>query len=139
MSEATHTHNEPNPTDLLQILINAKAAEDQAKANRIAAEKALLPFLESVPEGSKTTDIDGFKVTVTSRVNRRASGDQLAGLQREIRGNLCPVKMVPKLDEPGLKWLQNNEPDIYATAAQFFTATPGKPTVTIKAPLQGAA
>lgn len=129
------THNEPNVTNLLQQLINYKAAEERARANRIEAEQALLPFLESRDEGSVTTEIDGFKVTVTKRMNRRCSAAGFAAIRQDVPEALRPIKVKDALDEAGVRWLRDNEPELYARIAKHITATPGKPTLTIKVPL----
>ena len=44
---------------------------------------------------------------------------------------LRPVKMEPKLDETGVKWLQTNRPDLYAIMSKCLTVKPGKTGVKV--------
>ena len=46
---------------------------------------------------------------------------------------LLPLKVKELLDEKRLKYIRNNEPEVYAIFAKALTATPAKPNVTVEA------
>jgi hypothetical protein len=128
------THNENDQAEvLLQILLNAKIAEGEAKQARLTAEMELLPFLDCKDEGSATTQVGDFKVTVTSKVSRTCSAAGFAGIRKDIPDSLQPIEIKDALSLKGIRWLQANEPELYKKLAQHITAKPGKPSITIKA------
>ena len=86
-----------------------------------------------------TTELaSGHKVTVTCRINRRVNFKDWAALKADIPEAMRPFKLKEVLDETGLDWLRLNEPDLYAKIARVITASPGKPSFSIAAPLEAA-
>jgi hypothetical protein len=45
---------------------------------------------------------------------------------------LRPVEYVPKLDEKGFRWLQENNPGLYRIMARAVETKPGKVAVTVE-------
>lgn len=134
MSEA-QTHNEPDVAELAQQWLVAKACEDRARRERVKAEQAMLPFLEQKDEGSKTTELpSGHKVTVTNKFTRKLDLAGFDTVAAQIPPELHPIKIERKLDEKGVKWLQENAPEIYKLIAPHLTVTPAKPGVKVVAP-----
>ena len=122
-------------TAAAEALEAAKIAEAQATAARIDAETALIVLCGTLKdEGSTTVRQDGFKVTVTTRINRTVDeaviGAVRAAMPEALFENAFRTKW--EIATPGLRYLQNNEPDLYAIAAQAVTARPGKPAVAIE-------
>lgn len=122
-------------TRLIQALIDAKAAEDAARERRIDAETELLAELPiHKPEGSTTFKVDDYKVTVTTGVNRRID----SALIEHVRATIPPalfeqaVRWKPEANPAGIRYLQNNEPEVYTVLAQAITATPAKPSVRVE-------
>lgn len=123
-----------NIDTLSAALEAAKAAEMAATAARIEAESALLSLLGCKAEGSSTHKGSAYKVTVTGVVHRKVDEAALSA----VRAALPPAifdqafRFKPDVCTAGIKYLRNNEPALYAIAAQAITATPGKPSVRVE-------
>lgn len=115
-----------NVSALLADWVKAKAAEDAAQRQRRKIETQLESALEVPNEGSKTTEIDGFKVTVTQPVYRKVDAVAWEAIKTRISENLWPVKTKVEADPTGCKYLANNEPEIWAQIAEAFETKPGK-------------
>ena len=116
---------------LSRAWIQAKAAEDAAKARRIEIEESLVAQLGKRDEGSQTHDLGGFKVTVTGVINRSLDKEVWERIKEKIPEEKRPVVYEPKLDVTGIKWLQINDPDTYRIIAQALTVKPGKTNIKI--------
>jgi hypothetical protein len=109
--------------------------EMQLKVDEYAAE--IIEALGKKDEGSKTHNINGFKVEISQPVTRTADMDELAKIEAALAGDpkfpatVIKKKVVTSLDETGVKWYRDNEPAIYARLAAAITAKPGKTAVTI--------
>ena len=126
-------NNEPNLESLVARLAELKKLEDDAKLARVAHEARILPFLEQVEEGSKTTTLaNGTKVTVKNGYNRSLDQEGWKRIKHKIPENLHPVKLKEVLSETTLRYLKNNEPDFYKEMATVVTTSPAKPYLTIK-------
>lgn len=121
-------------TELKQLCgawLTAKAEEAAANKRRIDIENQIVALTGKRDEGAQTHDIDGYKIAVTGKVTRKMDWDKWLEVRGQIHENLWPVKMKPELDEKGVKWLQNNEPDIYALLP--IEVKPAKTAVEVKA------
>ena len=120
--------------ELCEALEAAKIEEEAAKQKRIDAENALLPFLAEKDEGSVTHRADGWKVTVTYGMNRSVDQAAVDAVRAAMPVALFENAFRPKWDLSitGLRYLQNNEPETYAIAAQAITAKPAKPSVCLE-------
>lgn len=109
--------------------------EMQAKIDEYAAE--MIDILGKKNEGSKTHNLNGFKVEISQPVTRSADMEKLAEIEAELAGDpkfpatVIKKKVVTSLDETGIKWYRDNEPAVYARLAEAITAKPGKTAVTI--------
>ena len=108
----------------------AKAAEQAANAARVAVEAKILAETGKKDEGSKTIELDRFKVTVTGKVTRKMDWDQWEKVKDQIPELMRPVKSKLELDEKGVKYLQLNEPAVYALLP--ITVTPAKTAVAVE-------
>ncbi len=115
--------------EIAEDLFNAKMAEKEAEAKRIALEEELVAVLGKRDEGSKTHTVGDYKVTITGRVSRKIDWEQFDNLSHKIPENLWPVKRA--LDETGVKYLANNEPQLYKVLSPALTVAPAKTTVSI--------
>ena len=126
-------NNEPNLESLVARLAELKKLEDDAKLARVAHEARILPFLEQVEEGSKTTTLaNGTKITVKNGYNRSLDQEGWKRIKHKIPEKLHPVQLKEVLSETTLRYLKNNEPDFYKEMATVVTTSPAKPYLTIK-------
>ena len=122
--------------EIAEDLFKAKLEESFAEAKRIALEQELIALVGAKEEGAQTHEIGDFKVTITGRINRKidwAIFDK--DIASKIPESLHPVKVKRELDETGVKYLANNEPQLYKILATALTVKPAKTSVTI---VQGA-
>lgn len=114
-------------------VIGLKLQENEAKAARIEAELALIALCGVKAEGSTTHKGERYKVMTTGTMYRKVDEAALGA----VRSALSPAmfesvfRFKPEVITTGLRYLQSNEPDLYAIAAQAITATPGKPAVEV--------
>lgn len=115
-------------------LESAKDAERRAAANRIAREQAVLSMLPAMIEGSKTYASGEYKVTTTFGVNRTIDAAALAAIRSSMPPALFEqaVTYKPALILEGLRYLQRNEPEVYAQLAEAITSKPAKPSVRVE-------
>lgn len=121
--------------EAVQDFINAKRAEDQARALRLKAEERILALRPAREEGAEMFEAGGFKVTLTGKLAYKC--DEPKALAEACAGagwpsNLIPVKTEIKLDEMGAKWLRANDPTAWASIARFVTVAPAKTAVSVK-------
>jgi hypothetical protein len=115
--------------EIAEDLFKAKQDEREAEQRRIALEEELVAVLGQREEGSKTHSVGTYKVTITGRINRKIDWELFDQVSNKIPESLWPVKRA--LDEPGVKYLANNEPALYKILAPALTVKPAKTTVTI--------
>jgi len=126
-------HNEPSIDVLAEQWLCMKALIQSNMAELRRIENVMLPLLDSKEEGQLTTSTRlGRRITVNKRINYSLNGKSLLKIRNEIPTDLLPLKSKEILDEARLRWLRNNEPQTYAILATAITATPGKPTITVK-------
>ena len=111
--------------------LKAKAEEAAANKRRVAIEDQIVGITGKRDEGSQTIEATGFKVTVTGKISRKMDWDKWEAVKAKIAPNLHPVKFKPELDEKGVKYLQANEPEIYALLP--IEVKPAKTAIEVKA------
>ncbi len=111
----------------------AQAKADEARAIEIRRELALQ--IQSLTghdaKGQKTYDADDWKITVKAPLICSMDWAAWETIKQQIPVDLWPVEMKPTLDEKGVQWLQNNEPDLYGILSQCLTVKPGAVQVTV--------
>lgn len=110
--------------------LTAKADEARANKRRIQIEEHIVALTGKRDEGSQTHDLGKFKISVTGKTSRRMDWDKWEQVKAQIHPDLWPVKMKPELDEKGVKWLQQNEVEIYALPIEV---KPAKTAIEVKA------
>lgn len=110
--------------------LGAKQAETEWNLRRIEIEEQIVKITGKRDEGSETSDHGTYKVTVTGKVSRKMDWDKWKAVQDKIPESLRPVKYKPELDEKGVKYLQANEPEVYALLP--ITVTPAKTAVEVR-------
>lgn len=119
-------------TEIADELFRAKAEEDKAKAKRIELEEELIGLVGQKQEGAQTHTIGEYKITITGVLNRKIDWDMFdSAIAAKIPESLQPVKIKRELDETGVKFLENNEPQIYKVLLPALTIKPGKTNVKI--------
>lgn len=115
-------------------LVALKLAENQATAARIEAETALLALVECPAEGSKTYRGGTYKVTVTGNVHRKVDEAALSAVREKLGESIFSTvfRFKPDVSTTGIKYLRDNEPELYLVASQAITATPGKSSVRVE-------
>lgn len=109
--------------------MDAKKEEIAANKRRVEIEEELLSFLQAKIEGRESHQIGPYKVTLTGRLNRKVEWDMLHKLN--IPENLIPVRNKPELDLKALRYLENNEPELFKLFSKILTIEPAKTSVTV--------
>ena len=113
--------------------LDAKRAESEATARRIAIEAQLAAALEVKEEGSITHKLDGYKVTLTQPVTRKLDEAAWEKVKSKAPMEMWPVKTKVEADAKGMKWLEKNEPAIWRKIATAFESKKGKVGVKVEA------
>jgi hypothetical protein len=121
-----------NEVEIANELFEAKLAEKEANERRVALEEELIALVGAREEGSQTHEIGDYKITITGKLNRKIDWDLFdQSIAAKIPQTLQPVKIKRELDDTGVKYLANNEPQIYKLLAKALTIKPAKTAVTI--------
>lgn len=92
----------------------AKSAEEAANKVRIKIEAQLIEALGQKEEGAQTHNIGDFKIEIVGKVSRKLDFAAWDLVKEQFPENLRPIKVKEELDEKGVKYLQQNEPELYA-------------------------
>jgi hypothetical protein len=106
-----------------------KAMQDEL----IAIEQELLTMVDTVEDGSKTSKVDGYKITVKRPVNRTIDGEAWETVKDKIPAELWPVKIKVTPDDSACKKLAKENPKLWMIASEAITEKEGKPNFTIEA------
>lgn len=119
--------------DLAIALKEAKAAETAARNARLEIEELIIDAVGSKEEGAFNADGDNYRLTTTGKLNRKI--DDVRGLERVLPGDFFKrlVKVSHSIDTKELRYLHDNEPDIYKTVSGYITTKPAKTAVSVKA------
>lgn len=118
--------------EIAEELFAAKLAEREANEKRVALEEELIVILGQKEEGAQTHQVGDYKITITGKLNRKIDWDMFdSAIAARIPESMHPVKIKRELDETGVKYLANNEPQLYKVLATALTIKPAKTAVTI--------
>lgn len=118
---------------LAEAWLEAKSAENTAKAKRLKIEAELAEALEAKDEGSITHKLDDHKVTLTQPVYRKLDQEMWPSVMYKVPEQMRPVKTKLEADPAGMKWLANNEPEMWVKIAPAFTTSKGKIGIKVEA------
>lgn len=127
--------SETQPTDLehlANLWREAKRDEDESRQARVAIEQQIINLTGCKEEGSQTHRAGEYRVTVTGKINRTLDRAAWEAIAPHIPEDLRPVEYAPKLDTKGLRYLQENDPNVYRHVCEAVVAKPGKPSVEVK-------
>jgi len=114
--------------EICEKFLTAKAKEAAAKEERLNAEAELVAALKPGKlEGTATIATDGFKVSVTAKLNRTL--DYEAYQEMQLPDNMAFVDLKPTINLKNLRMLERLDPD---TVAQCVTVKPGKPSIKVE-------
>lgn len=100
--------------ELCRDWFRAKERETKAVDERWEIEKKIVALTGKKDEGSSTVKAgESFKITVTGTVSRKMDWAKWESVKDKVPAQLHPVKTKLELDEKGVKYLRDNEPEIY--------------------------
>ena len=123
------------PITLAEIVaarIAAKRIEDDAIAARRELDTQIATLLQDPdkPEGSVSQKLDGLKVTVTYKVDRKADTERLQADWAKLPEPVTKAfKWKPEVSVSELRKLMGGDA---AVAAAYITSKPGSPSVSIE-------
>lgn len=115
-----------NTEQLCADWLEAKRAESMAREQRISIETELAAAFDVPAEGSKTHQLDNYKLTLTQPITRKLDTMEWDKVSHLLPANLHPVKIKVEADATGCKYLANKEPDMWRKIASAFETKPGK-------------
>ena len=113
----------------------AKQVAALARQRLIDVENRILVTVGSKIEGSQTTCSGAFKITTTGKVNRKLDAEDVKTLYFEqvipeaIYNRL--FSWLPKLNITELRFIENNEPEIFRILEGVMTTSPAKTSVSV--------
>lgn len=122
----------PELRELAMKWHNYKMEVERLKGRMIELESEMLPLVESVEGGSKTTKAEGVKVVVKRPINRTIDGDKWETVKDRIPSDLWPIRMKVEPDAKGCEWLAAERPELWAIAAEAISEKLGKPGFTVE-------
>jgi hypothetical protein len=101
----------------------------------IAIEERLLEsgMFETVEDGSRTTPLDEYKVTIKKGNSYSLDHEKWEEVKDQIEEGLHPIKTEIKVNPSAAKFMQENYPDSWNLISDAITQKPTNPGVTIKA------
>jgi hypothetical protein len=119
---------------LIETWLREKEAERIAVENRrFVEDRLLIEFgIDLSQEGSKTFNVEGFKVKTTSRHNRKVDGDKLQEIAREagLSSHLGDLfKWQPSINA---KQWNNADESIKQVLSEAITTKPGRTSFAIE-------
>lgn len=131
------TQNQPKKdlAELVHAYNQAKQRLDDAKNLFLAIEAELTEEVGHKEEGSFSCYIDGFKVTTVGRVTRKLDEKQWAKIAPEVGERLANrlVKTKYDINLRELRYIENNEPEVFKQVATAITSKPSKPSIKVEA------
>lgn len=110
--------------------LKAKQVETAANDLRLNIEEQIVALTGKKDEGAKTVDAEGYKLTITGKISKKMDWAKWEAIKSQIPDLLHPVKFKPEVDEKGVKYLQQNNPEIYALLP--LEVKPAKTSVEVK-------
>lgn len=120
-------------TQLIAARIAAKRIEDQAVEDRRALDKQIAELLKdpNKPEGAISQKADGYKVTVTYKVDRKVDSEKLQAAWSKLSAAASAAfKWKADVSVTELRKLEGADA---AAAAVFITSQPASPSIKIEA------
>lgn len=110
-------------------LVMAKAAEDDAKTQRVAIETEIAQMLATGPEGTDKAEAGMYKVTVSSKLTRSLDYPAYCAIEKDLPEGVRFVDLKPSINLKKLRALEMVDPSI---VSQCVTTKPAKPSVKVE-------
>lgn len=120
-------------SELIAARIAAKRAEDAAVAERRRIDGVIADLLKDAnkPEGSISQKADGYKLTVTYKIDRKVDTDKLQAAWSKLSATAAQAfKWKADVSVSELRKLEGADA---AAASVFITSKPASPSITIEA------
>jgi hypothetical protein len=120
-------------SELIAARIAAKRAEDEAVQARREIDAQLAELLKDAqkPEGSISQKVDGYKLTVTYKLDRKVDADELTKSWDKLPIDVQNAfKWKPELSLSAFRSLEEKAAN---SAARFFTTKEANPAIKIEA------
>ena len=120
-------------TELVAARISAKRIEDAAILVRRDIDASIAGLLKdaSKPEGSISQKTDGYKVTVTYKIDRKVDTDKLTAAWANL--SATAAQAFKWKADVSVSELRKLEGSAAAEASVFITSKPATPSITIEA------
>ncbi len=123
----------------------AKGAEEQARATRFVAEKAIARLIEGPEVGQKTETLeDGTKIIVKRGLKYTADLPEIKTVMFSLNEQIgkpvevpIAVKTTQTLDLKLYEWYRKNTPAVFELISKYVSVAPVKDAITVKVPIVG--
>lgn len=130
---ATQPAEGPSELDTLaQTWRELKAAEDDVRKRRIAAEESIIALIGVAEEGTTTEKTAFFTIKTVGKLTRSLDAAAWDAIREDFPAALAPVAYKPSLDLRQLRALEKANPALYAKACECITTKPAKPAVSVE-------
>lgn len=123
--------DQPTLAQLCAAFAQAKAEETRAADLRKELAALIQNMTGHTAESSKTYKDGDWKVSIKQPVNRTMDWAAWEIVKKDIPEEFWPIEMKPCIDEKGVKWIKDNDPEIYQTLSGAMTTKPGAVSVTV--------
>lgn len=110
-------------------IVELKAREDEAKAERAELESELAAAIADRVEGTASLVAGNYKVTVTSKLTRTLDYPAYQAIENDIPEGVRCVRFKPEIDLKKLRAMDAVRPGF---SAAFITTRPARPTVKVE-------
>jgi hypothetical protein len=123
----------PTIQELAATWLQAKADETAANARRIETEVEILKLLPAKEEGKTTTPIsNSTRISTTFKLSFKADVSALQALTMSWPEAMRPLKTKIEQDEPVLRQIRAERPDLWRHIAPSITVKPAKVYIQIE-------
>ena len=122
--------------EIEKLAIQLTAAErtlKDAQKHLDQIKTALIAKVGVKDEGTQSFHIHGATIKTVGKINRTLDEKLWDGIKTRIPAPLANrlVKYKPALDLKELRYVENNEPELWAVVASAITSKPAKPSVSV--------
>ena len=112
----------------------AKDREAVCREARLAIEEKIVALTEKKEEGTVSTKTEFYKVSVTFGVDRKVDAEIARSLADEMDAERYAriFRWKPEVSVSELKYLKDNNPEVFRQVSRALTAKPTKPSVKVE-------
>jgi hypothetical protein len=132
-SQTTKGQTMPTIQELAATWLQAKADETAANARRLETEEEILKLLPAKEEGKTTTPISNTtRISTTGKITFKSDIAALQALTMSWPEAMRPLKTKIEQDEPVLRQIRTERPDLWRHIATAITVKPAKVYIQIE-------